>query len=40
MAITPNADQIDEYVQSDLGGEVVMLNLLKFKTTAGERRDA
>lgn len=32
MAITPNAEQFTEYVQSDLEGEVVMLNLLKFRT--------
>lgn len=30
MSITPNAEQFTEYAQSDLEGEVVMLNLLKF----------
>lgn len=34
MAITPNPDQFLEYVNSDLDGEVVMLNLLKFKESS------
>lgn len=34
MSITPNTDQFMEYVNSDLEGEVVMLNLLKFKEKA------
>ena len=34
MSITPNADQFLDYAQSDLEGEVVMLNLLKFKERA------
>src|SRR5262245_31309505 len=34
MAITPNIDQFTEYANSDLEGEVVMLNLLKFKPRA------
>lgn len=33
MSITPNAEQLTEYVESDLDGEVVMLNLLRFDTT-------
>ena len=33
MSITPNADQFTEYTQSDLDGEVVMLNLLRFGST-------
>lgn len=33
MSITPNAEQFAEYAQSDLEGEVVMLNLLKFDKT-------
>ena len=32
MSITPNAEQFLEYVNSDLEGEVVMVNLLKFKS--------
>ena len=35
MSITPNAEQFLEYVNSDLDGEVVMVNLLKFKKAAG-----
>lgn len=35
MSITPNPDQFREYLDSDLDGEVVMVNLLKFKTAAG-----
>lgn len=31
MSIRPNAQQFTEYTQSSLDGEVVMLNLLKFK---------
>lgn len=34
MSITPNPDQFLAYANSDLDGEVVMLNLLKFKPTA------
>ena len=34
MSITPNADQFLDYVNSDLDGEVVMVNLLKFKRAA------
>ena len=34
MSITPNADQFLDYVKSDLDGEVVMVNLLKFKRAA------
>jgi len=44
MSIRPNADQFAEYARSDLDGEVVMLNLLKFRAVgrdAGESgRDA
>ncbi len=34
MSITPNPEQFLDYVNSDLDGEVVMVNLLKFKATA------
>lgn len=34
MSITPNPDQFLDYVNSDLDGEVVMVNLLKFKPAA------
>ncbi len=34
MSITPNSDQFMDYVNSDLEGEVVMVNLLKFKESA------
>jgi uncharacterized protein (DUF1330 family) len=34
MSITPNPDQFVDYVNSDLDGEVVMVNLLKFKSAA------
>lgn len=34
MGITPNVDQFAEYANSDLEGEVVMLNLLAFKPRA------
>ena len=37
MAITPNADQLRELAQSHDEGPVVMLNLLKYKATAGDR---
>ena len=40
MSISPNADQITQYVQSDLDGEVVMLNLLKFKTTGASSEES
>lgn len=42
MSITPNAEQFLEYAQSDLDGEVVMVNLLKFKasTDAGDTSGA
>lgn len=44
MAIRPNPDQFTAYVQGDNSGEVVMLNLLKFKARAegesGSGRDA
>jgi uncharacterized protein (DUF1330 family) len=44
VGITPNAEQFTDYVESDLDGEVVMLNLLKFKERAadgdGSGRDA
>jgi uncharacterized protein (DUF1330 family) len=30
MSIRPNLDQFEEYARSDLDGEVVMVNLLKF----------
>lgn len=44
MAIRPNPDQLTAYMQSDNAGEVVMLNLLKFKAKAeggdGSGRDA
>lgn len=36
MSITPNADQFKAYAQSDNDGEVVMLNLLKFKRRADD----
>lgn len=36
MAITPNAEQFTAYAESDLEGEVVMLNLLKYKRSASE----
>lgn len=36
MSITPNAEQFTDYVQSDLEGEVVMLNLLAFKERAAD----
>jgi uncharacterized protein (DUF1330 family) len=34
MPITPNAEQFKAYAESDNHGEVVMLNLLKFKPRA------
>ena len=34
MPITPNAEQFKAYAESDHDGEVVMLNLLKFKARA------
>jgi uncharacterized protein (DUF1330 family) len=34
MAIRPNPDQFDAYLKSGHGGEVVMLNLLKFRSRA------
>ncbi len=44
MAIRPNPDQFTDYMKSDNAGEVVMLNLLKFKPRAegedGSGRDA
>ena len=44
MAIRPNPEQFANYLKSDNGGEVVMLNLLKFKARAegeeGSGRDA
>lgn len=44
MAIRPNPEQFADYLASDNGGEVVMLNLLKFKARAegeqGSGRDA
>ena len=44
MSITPNRDQFVDYANSDLDGEVVMLNLLKFKERSddgdGSGRDA
>ena len=33
MSIRPNADQFTAYATSDLEGEVVMLNLLKFRSS-------
>lgn len=33
MPITPNAEQFTDYAHSDLEGEVVMLNLLRFGRT-------
>ncbi len=35
MAITPNADQFLAFAQHEREGEVVMLNLLKFKERGG-----
>jgi uncharacterized protein (DUF1330 family) len=44
MAIRPNPEQFNDYLKSDNEGEVVMLNLLKFKARAegeeGSGRDA
>jgi uncharacterized protein (DUF1330 family) len=44
VAIRPNPEQFTAYMQSDNTGEVVMLNLLKFKPRAegedGSGRDA
>jgi uncharacterized protein (DUF1330 family) len=44
MSIRPNGDQLKAYINSDHSGEVVMLNLLKFKARAegedGTGRDA
>jgi uncharacterized protein (DUF1330 family) len=41
MPINPNADQFKAYAESDNDGEVVMLNLLKFKSQAdGDSDDA
>jgi uncharacterized protein (DUF1330 family) len=34
MAIRPNKDQFDAYLKSGQAGEVVMLNLLKFRAKA------
>ncbi len=39
MSITPNADQFTEYAQSDLEGEVVMLNLLKYGETGANENE-
>ena len=36
MPITPNAEQFTAYASSDNDGEVVMLNLLKFKARADD----
>ena len=36
MSITPNAEQFAAYAASDLEGEVVMLNLLKYKPKASD----
>jgi len=36
MAITPNTAQFTEYAEHGRDGEVVMLNLLKFKDLAGD----
>lgn len=35
MSITPNPDQFRGYLDFDLDGEVVMVNLLKFESAAG-----
>jgi hypothetical protein len=35
MSITPNAEQLGAYARPDLGGEVVMVNLLKSRRTGG-----
>ena len=35
MAIRPNEAQFAEYINSDLDGEVVMVNLLKFRRASG-----
>lgn len=35
MSITPNPEQFAAYAASDLDGEVVMVNLLKFKEASG-----
>ena len=40
MSIRPNAEQFVEYARSDLDGEVVMLNLLKFKTSGREESES
>ena len=34
MSIAPNPEQFLDYAKSDLDGEVVMVNLLKFKAAA------
>ncbi len=39
MSITPNAEQFTEYAQSDLDGEVAMLNLLKFDRSGASKSE-
>src|SRR5215211_7859189 len=36
MAITPNAEQFTEYAEHGRDGEVVMVNVLKFKEVASD----
>ena len=40
MAITPNTEQFAEYAKSDLDGEVVMLNLLRFARTGASEKES
>ncbi len=40
MAITPNREQFAEYAKSDLDGEVVMLNLVRFARTGASEEEA
>lgn len=40
MAITPNREQFVEYAKSDLDGEVVMLNLLRFARTGASDEES
>jgi len=40
MAISPNREQFIEYAKSDLAGEVVMLNLLRFARTGASDEES
>ena len=40
MAISPNREQFVEYAKSDLDGEVVMLNLVRFARTGASEKES